>query len=57
MKRASGGDWIPAEIFEILRWSCESAALNMPENLENSAAATDRKKSVFIPITKKGNAK
>ena len=29
----------------------------MPENLENSAVATDWKRSVFIPIPKKGNAK
>ena len=35
----------------------ESAALNMPANLENSAVVTDWKRSVFIPIPKKGNAK
>ena len=29
----------------------------MPANLENSAVATDRKRSVFIPILKKGSAK
>ena len=29
----------------------------MPANLENSVAATRLKKSVFIPIPKKGNAK
>ena len=29
----------------------------MPGNLENSAVATGLKKSVFIPIPKKGNAK
>ena len=29
----------------------------MPTNLENSAVATDWKRSVFIPIPKKGNAK
>ena len=39
------------------RWCCESAALNMPANLENPAVATGLKKSVFIPIPKKGNAK
>ena len=32
-------------------------ALNMPANLENSAVATGRKRSVFISIPKKGNAK
>ena len=39
------------------RWCCESAALNMPASLENSAVATGLKRSVFIPIPKKGNAK
>ena len=29
----------------------------MPANLENSAVATDWKRSVFIPIPKKGNSK
>ena len=29
----------------------------MPSNLENSAVAQDWKRSVFIPIPKKGNAK
>ena len=29
----------------------------MPANLENSTVATGLKKSVFIPIPKKGNAK
>ena len=29
----------------------------MPENLENSTVAQDWKRSVFIPIPKKGNAK
>ena len=38
-------------------WCCESAALNIPANLENSAVATDWKRSVFIPIPKKSNAK
>ena len=40
------------------KWSCcESAALNMPANLENSAVPKRLKKSVFISISKKGNAK
>ena len=29
----------------------------MPANLENSAVATGLERSIFIPITKKGNAK
>ena len=57
--KASGGDGISVELFisNPKRWICESAALNMPANLENSAVATGLKKSVFIPIPKKGNAK
>ena len=35
----------------------ENAALNMPTDLENSTVATDGKRSVFIPIPKKGNAR
>ena len=35
----------------------ESAALNMPANLEDSAVATGLERAVFIPIPKKGNAK
>ena len=29
----------------------------MPANLENSAVAQDWKRSIFIPVPKKGNAK
>ena len=38
MKKASGGDGIPAELSQILKdLKCfQSAALNMPANLENS---------------------
>ena len=39
------------------RWCCESAALNMQANLENSAVTTGLERSVFLPIPKKGNAK
>ena len=39
------------------RWWCESAALNMSANLEIQQWLRDWKRSVFIPIPKKGNAK
>ena len=42
--KASEGDGIPVELFQILKECCESAALNMPENLENSAVATGLEK-------------
>ena len=52
--KASGGDGIPAELFKILKKrSYESAALNMPANLENSAVATGLERSVFIPSQRK----
>ena len=48
MNKASGGDGIPVQLFQILR-CCESAALNMPANLENSAVAivTGKSQSSF----------
>ena len=47
MNKASGGDEIPVELFQILKELCESAALNMPANLENSAVATGLEKVSF----------
>ena len=50
MNKASGGDGIPVELFQILEderileEGCESAALNMLANLENSAMATGLEK-------------
>ena len=38
--KASGGDGIPVELFQILK----DDALNMPANLENSAVATGLEK-------------
>ena len=38
--KASGGDGIPVELFQILKDDAvKSAALNIPANLENSAVA------------------
>ena len=48
MNKASGGDGIPVELFQILKHDAvESAALNMPANLENSALATGLEKVSF----------
>ena len=56
--KASGGDGIPAKLFQILKDDAvKSAALNMPTNMENSAWLQDWERSVFIPIPKKVNAK
>ena len=59
MNKASGGDGIPVELFQVIIWCCEkcceSAAFNMPANMENSAVATELEKVSFHPNTK-GNA-
>ena len=48
MNKASGGDGIPDDLFQILKDdACENAALNMPANLENSAVATGLEKASF----------
>ena len=47
MNKASGGDGIPVKLFQILKGCCESAALNMPANLEKSAVATGLEKVSF----------
>ena len=44
--KASGGDGTPVELFHKI-WFCESAALNMPAHLENSAVATGLEKVSF----------
>ena len=49
MNKASGGDGIPVELFQILNDDAvkESAALNMPANLEKSAVARGLEKVSF----------
>ena len=47
MNKASGGDGIPVELSQILKDDAVNAALNMPENLENSAVATGLEKVSF----------
>ena len=48
MNKASGGDGIPVELFQILKDDDgESAALNMPANLENSEVAIGLEKVSF----------
>ena len=44
MNKASGGDGIPVELFQILK---DDATLNMPANLENSLVAMGLEKVSF----------
>ena len=46
MNKASGGDGIPVELFQILKDDYVKV-LNMPANLENSAVATGLEKVSF----------
>ena len=50
--KVSGGDGIPAELFQILKDDAVKVLLNMPENLENSAVATGLEKISFHSIPK-----
>ena len=48
MNKASGSDGIAGELFKILKDECcESAALSMSANLENSAVAAGLEKVQF----------
>ena len=47
MNKASGGDGIPVELFQILKDDAVSVVLNMPANLENSAVAPGLEKISF----------
>ena len=45
--KASGGDGIPVELFQILREDAVKMLYSMPANLENSAVATGLEKVSF----------
>ena len=53
MNKASGGDGITVELFQILKDdTVKSAELNMPANLKNSAVATGLEKVNFYSSPK-----
>ena len=54
MNKANGGDGIPVELFQILK---DDAALIMAAIWKAQQWPQDWKRSVFILIPKKGNAK
>ena len=58
MNKASGGDGIPAELFQILKDDAVKVLYSIYEEIwKTQQWPRDWKRSVFIPITKKGNAK
>ena len=58
MNKASGGDGIPAELFQILKDDAVTVLHSICQEVwKTQKWPQDWKRSVFIPITKKGNAK
>ena len=58
MKKASGGDGIQAELFQILKDDAVKAVHSICQQVwKTQQWSQDWKMSVFIPIPKKGNAK
>ena len=57
MNKASGGDGIPVELFQILKDDVVTVLHSICQQIWKIAVATGLKRSVFIPIPKKGNAR
>ena len=58
MNKASGGDGIPVESFQILNDDAVKVLQSICQKIwKTKQRLQDWKKSVFIPIPKKGNAK
>ena len=58
MNKASGGDGIPVELFQILKDDAVKVLHSICQQIWNTQQwPQDWKRSVFIPIPKKGNAK
>ena len=58
MNKASGGDGTPVELFQILKDDALKVLHSICQQIwKTQQWPQDRKRSVFIPIPKKGNAK
>ena len=58
MNKASGGDGIPVELFQILKYDAVKVLHSICQQIwKMQQWPQDWKRSVFIPIPKKGNAK
>ena len=58
MNKASGGDGIPVELFQILKDDAVKVLHSVCQHISKTQQwPQDWKRSVFIPIPKKGNAK
>ena len=58
MNKASGGDGIPVELFQILTDDAVTVLHSICQHIwKTQQRLKDWKSSVFIPVPKKGNAK
>ena len=58
MNKASGGDGIPAELFQILKDNAMKILPSICQQIwKTQQWPQDWKRSVFVPVSKKGNAK
>ena len=58
MNKASGGDGIPVELFQILKDDAVKVLHSVCQQIwKTQQWPQEQKRSVFIPIPKKGNAK
>ena len=58
VNKAGGGDGIPVELFQILKDDALKVLHSICQQIwKTQQRPQDQKRSVFIPITKKGNAK
>ena len=58
MNKASGNDRIPVELFQILKYDAVNVLYSICQQIwKTQQWPQDWKKSVFIPVPKKGNAK
>ena len=58
MNKASGGDGIPVELFQILKDDAVKVLYSLCQQIwKTQQWPQDWKRSVFIPMPKKGNAK
>ena len=58
MNKASGGDGIPVELFQILKDDAVKVLHSICQQIRNTQQwPQDWKRAVFIPISEKGNAK
>ena len=57
MNKASGGDGIPVELFQILKDDAVKVFHSICQHICKTQWPQDWKRSALIPITKKGNAK